>query len=355
MKSFHPDTESRFLLRCFDLARLGAGKVSPNPTVGAVLVYEGRIIGEGFHQQYGGAHAEVNALNAVSREDEALIPKSTLYVSLEPCCVFGKTPPCTDLILAKGIPRVVVSNLDRSPAVNGLGLQKLREAGVEVHAGHLETEGAPHCDIRNTFASLGRPYILLKYAQSEDGFLGPEGGSLWMTNEVSRRLVHKWRGETDAILVGSNTLLADNPSLTNRHFYGKSPLRLVLDRPGTLPRTLRVFDEQAPTWVFTENPESYEGRQANVRIFSAPFGTNVLPYVLECLAKERLTSLMVEGGGKLLKSLIAQSLWDEARVFKAPLFLEKGVEAPSLSGELTEVEELLADRLFVWKNPEHLR
>lgn len=355
MKSFHPEVESRFLRRCFDLAKLGAGRVSPNPTVGAVLVYDGRIIGEGFHQKHGAAHAEVNAIHAVSPEDEALISKSTLYVSLEPCCVYGKTPPCTDLILSKGIPRVVISNLDHSPAVNGLGVKKLIEAGVEVHTGHLEEEGAPFCEIRNTFVSLDRPYILLKYARSEDHFLGPEDGSLWMTNEVSRRLVHKWRGECDAILVGTNTLMTDNPSLTNRHYYGKNPVRIVLDREGSLPPTHRVFYEQAPTWVFTENPENYAGRQAHVRIFPASFGTNVLPLVLQCLAKEKLTSLMVEGGGKLLKSLIALSLWDEARVFKAPVFLGTGIEAPFLSGELKEVKDLRTDRLFVWKNPEPLR
>lgn len=239
MKSFDPERENPFLRRCFDLAKLGAGNVSPNPMVGAVLVHQGRIIGEGFHSHYGGPHAEVEAVRSVSPSDQSLIRESTLYVSLEPCCVHGRTPPCTNLILDMGIPRVVISNLDESPGVNGKGIRLLEEAGVEVHTHVLEDEGLPYSRIRNTFVRNRRPYIVLKYARSADGFLGRENESVWLTNGISKRLVHKWRSEVDAILVGTQTLRVDDPGLTNRLYFGKSPIRLVLDREASLPEPFR--------------------------------------------------------------------------------------------------------------------
>lgn len=352
MKFFLPVEEDRYLSRCFDLARLGAGKVSPNPMVGAVLVYEGRIIGEGYHRQWGGPHAEVEAIRSVSEADRILIPMSTLYVSLEPCCTTGRTPPCTDLIIESGIPRVVIANLDKTPGVNGLGIKQLEQAGVEVHQGIRDAEGLSFSKIRNTFVTKERPFILLKYAQSEDGFLGPEGKALWMTNEVSRRLLHKWRSETDAILVGTKTLLIDNPSLTNRFFFGKSPVRLVLDKNGTLPGDLKVLsDQQAPTWIFTENPGSFSRCPENVRVVSSPFGKEFFPFLMKYLAKEGISSLLVEGGQQTLSAFLHEGLWDETRIFTAPLQMGKGLKAP-VPGSLPPSFELdiLGDRLQVWEN-----
>jgi len=334
MKKFSPVEENRFIRRCFDLARLGAGKVSPNPMVGAVLVCDGRIIGEGFHRKPGNPHAEVEAIRSVRVTDRGLISKSTLYVSLEPCCTAGRTPPCTNLIIEIGIPRVVVANLDKTPEVNGLGIKQLENAGVEVHTGILETEGIPFSGIRNTFVTKDRPYVLLKYAQSEDGFLGPEEKPLWMTNEVSRRLVHKWRSESDAILVGTKTLLTDNPSLTNRLFFGKSPVRLVLDKDGALPGDLTVFtDGQAPTWVIP-----------------TPSREDLIPFLMKYLAKEGITSLLVEGGQKTLSAFLDTGCWDEARVFTAPVRLGRGLKAPLPQSPSARELEVLGDRLRIWEN-----
>lgn len=330
MNFFDPEREIPFLYRCFDLARLGAGKVSPNPMVGAVLAHGGRIIGEGFHGQHGGPHAEVEAVRSVRPEDRHLIAQSTLYVSLEPCCIFGRTPPCTNLILDMGIPRVVVSNLDQTPGVNGMGIRQLREAGVEVHTGICEQEGAPFSDIRNVFAGLGQPYVLLKFAQSADGYIGQEGKSVWLTGEPSKRLVHKWRSETDAILVGTQTLRVDNPALTNRLYFGKSPIRLVMDPGGDLPSALRVFDQTAPTWVFTEKPEKYTGKKGADQVVKAPFNQEFLPFLKNFLVKANVTSLLVEGGAHLLNQFLDAGWWNEARVLTAPIYLSDGIAAPKI-------------------------
>ena len=350
MEFFNQERESLFLRRCFDLARLGAGSVSPNPMVGAVLVHEGRIIGEGYHRKHGGPHAEVEAIRSVSPADRPFMGKSTLYVSLEPCCVHGRTPPCTDLILEMGIPRVVISNLDESPGVNGKGVRQLKEAGVDVHIHALEEEGLPYSRIRNTFVSKDRPYILLKYARSADGFLGRENESVWLTNAISKRLVHKWRSEVDAILVGTQTIRVDNPELTNRLYFGKTPIRLVLDREGSLPRRLAVFNEDAPTWIFTQSPGEFADTEGPFRVIPAPFEENLIPFLLRYLAENNVTSLLVEGGRKLLNSFIEGGWWDEARVLEAQVCLGQGIYAPKLPGEPAATFEVLSDRLFVWKN-----
>ncbi|MBK7407645.1 MAG: bifunctional diaminohydroxyphosphoribosylaminopyrimidine deaminase/5-amino-6-(5-phosphoribosylamino)uracil reductase RibD [Saprospirales bacterium] len=349
MKLFPSAQDALFIRRCFDLARLGAGRVSPNPMVGAVLVHEGRVIGEGYHRQYGGPHAEVEAIRSVSAEDKPLISKSTLYVSLEPCCVHGRTPPCTNLIMEMGIPQVVISNMDRSPGVNGKGVQQLRDAGVEVQTGILEDEGRPYSAIRNCFVRENRPYIVLKYAQSADGFLGRENESVWLTNAVSRRLLHKWRSEVDAILVGTQTLRVDNPALTNRLHFGKSPIRLVLDREGTLPRTLRVFDSEAPTWVFTESPDDFPEPGETMRIIPAPFGDDLIPFLLNYLAANNITSLFVEGGRKMLFSFLEGGWWDEARVLEAPVWLNQGIYAPKVPGQPVSLQQVQSDKLYVWR------
>jgi diaminohydroxyphosphoribosylaminopyrimidine deaminase / 5-amino-6-(5-phosphoribosylamino)uracil reductase len=347
---FETTHEAPFLRRCFDLARLGAGGVAPNPMVGAVLVNAGRIIGEGYHRQHGGPHAEVEAIRSVQPSDRALISESTLYVSLEPCCIYGRTPPCTNLILEMGIPRVVIANLDLTPGVNGQGVRQLREAGVEVHTGVLEAEGEPFCRIRNCFVSRNRPYVILKYAQSADGYLGRVNEKLWLSDEVSKRLVHKWRSETGAILAGTHTLRVDDPELTNRLFYGKSPVRLALDQAGTLPSDRKVFHRGVPTWVFTENPDAFAKMPNTLRVITAPFGQGLIPFILEKLAEEKITSLMVEGGQKLLAAFIEGGWWDEARTLVAPVYLGGGIPAPTLPGKPQETMQFSADRLLLWEN-----
>ena len=350
MKSFPSELDALFIRRCFDLASLGAGRVSPNPMVGSVLVYQGRVIGEGYHRQYGGPHAEVEAIRSVSVKDQPFIKESTLYVSLEPCCVQGRTPACTNLILEMGIPRVVISNMDLSPGVNGKGVQQLKDAGVEVHTGILEEEGLPYSGIRNCFVSQNRPYIILKYAQSTDGFLGRENESVWLTNDTSKRLVHKWRAEVDAILVGTQTIRMDNPALTNRLYFGKSPIRLVLDREGTLPRTLKVFDGSAPTWIFTESPEDYPESTSDMRVIPTSFGDGLIPFLLTYLSENKITSLFVEGGRKMLFSFLEGGWWDEARVLEAPIWLGQGIYAPTIPGQPVRVQQIQSDKLYVWKN-----
>ena len=335
--------------RCFDLARLGAGNVSPNPMVGAVLVCDDRIIGEGFHRQYGQAHAEVNAVNNVRPEDRHLVPKATLYVSLEPCCIFGKTPPCTNLILEHRIPSVVISCLDQTPGVAGRGVEILRAAGVEVITGVLQAEGQRLSAIRNTFVSQQRPYIILKFAQTKDHFLGPEDGSqYWITNAFSKRLVHRWRSESDAVLVGTNTALSDNPQLTNRLYFGKSPLRVVVDRTGRLPDTLALFDGTSPTLVFTELINVVARK--NLEYISIPFDKNLVRQILAHLADRKCTSLIVEGGTRILQAFLDAGLWDEARVFTGTKYLFKGIPAPLLPVAPAYSQSIAGDLLEVFFN-----
>ncbi|MCO6488882.1 MAG: bifunctional diaminohydroxyphosphoribosylaminopyrimidine deaminase/5-amino-6-(5-phosphoribosylamino)uracil reductase RibD [Phaeodactylibacter sp.] len=339
----------RFMQRCFDLARLGAGKVSPNPMVGAVLEYQGRIIGEGFHQYYGQAHAEVNALASVLPADRPFIPHSTLYVSLEPCDIYGNTPPCTQLIIQKKIPRVVLSCFDHSPGVDGAGAERLRNAGVEVIVGVLGEEGRRLSLPRNTFVRRQRPYVILKYAQSKNGVFAPPGNrQLWLTNEYSRRLTHKWRSETDALLIGANTALADDPKLTNRHYFGGSPLRVVLDREGTLPRALSVFDGQSPTLIFTEmNPPPPAD---NLGYCPVSFDGQLAGNVLKELARRKISTLMVEGGIRTLQHFIKAGLWDEARVFIAGSYVAEGRMAPLLPEPPLEARRLGNDELLLFRN-----
>ncbi len=338
-------THEAYMRRCFDLARLGAGNVSPNPMVGAVLVHQDRIIGEGFHRQYGQAHAEVNTVNSVRAQDRHLLPEATLYVSLEPCCIFGKTPPCTNLILEHRIPKVVISCLDQTPGVAGKGVEILRAAAVEVVTGVLEAEGQHLSAIRNTFVSQQRPYVILKFAQTKDRFIGPEDGSqFWITNAYAKRLVHRWRSECDAILVGTNTALSDDPQLTNRLYFGKSPLRVVVDKSLRLPRTLALFDGTTPTLVFTERKDVLDG---NLEYTSIVFDQNFVPQILARLAEKKCTSLLVEGGTRLLQAFLDAGIWDEAKVFTGTKYLFKGIPSPlmpvapaysqSIAGDLLEV------------------
>lgn len=341
--------EEKYMARCIELARGGEGYTAPNPMVGAVIVHKGKIIGEGFHRKCGEAHAEVNAI--VSVRDEALLRDSTIYVSLEPCSHYGKTPPCAELIIKKGIPRVVVGTLDPFPEVSGRGIRMLREAGIEVVTGVLEEEARALNSAFMTFQIRKRPYIYLKWAQSADGFMdacradASEPPVLLSSAETLRR-VHRLRSEVAAIMVGTRTALLDNPSLTVRHWTGHSPVRVVLDRTLKLPAGSHLLDGSVRTVVFTAvEAES----RPNVEYVRVDFGQEVLPQVLQYLYVQKLNSLMVEGGAELLGSFLDAGLWDEAWVETAPVALGTGVKAPVVSGVLVGSEQRHGHLLETWK------
>lgn len=340
-----------FIRRCFDLARLGAGSVSPNPMVGAVLVHAGRIIGEGYHQRYGGAHAEVNAVASVAESDRGLIPQSTLYVSLEPCCIYGKTPPCTNLIIQQKIPKVVISCLDLTPEVSGKGVEILRAQGIEVITGVLEAEGKALAAARNVSVRENRPYVILKMAVTRNGFFAPQDRrQFWITQAPAKRLVHRWRAEVDAILVGTGTALADNPQLDNRHYFGKSPLRIVLDRDLKLPTSLFLFSDNQKTLVICDRAPA-SSPSNSLEYLSIAFDAHFWENLLSRLWHDyKLGVLLVEGGAKVLDSLISTGLWDEARVLEGDKTLEQGVAAPLIPGIPVKKIPLGLDELKVYRN-----
>lgn len=323
------DLHQEYMFRCLELARHGAGFVSPNPMVGAVLVYQNRIIGEGWHQMYGGPHAEVNCIRSVSQADEHLIPNSTLYVSLEPCAHFGKTPPCSHLIIEKKIHRVVVACSDPFEAVNGKGIQLLEQAGIEVMTGVLEKEAM---DLNNRFFCFhqqNRPYIILKWAQSSDGFIaGISEDRLLITHEQTNRLVHRWRSEEAAILIGTETAIKDNPSLTNRYWLGKSPLRLVVDRQLRLPENLVMFRDGNPVIIFNEQKNDQQGELRFVKINT---DQSFIDQLFVYCYQNGIQSILVEGGAKLLQSFIDADQWDEARIItNTTLQVGSGLPAPMI-------------------------
>jgi diaminohydroxyphosphoribosylaminopyrimidine deaminase/5-amino-6-(5-phosphoribosylamino)uracil reductase len=335
--------------RCLELALLGAGHTAPNPMVGAVLVHEDRIIGEGYHRQYGHAHAEVNCIAAVKGEDRPFIAQSTLYVSLEPCAHHGKTPPCADLVIEKNIPRVVVGCRDPFPQVDGKGIDKLLAAGVEVTTGILERE-CIHLNRRFfTFHILHRPFILLKWAQSANGKIAGVGRTL-ISNEYTNRLVHKWRSEEAAILVGSRTALLDDPALTVRWWKGPDPVRVVIDTTLRLPRTLQLFDRQTPTIVF--NTLRHE-EEENLLYYQLATDSSLVHQVVLALHHLKIQSVLIEGGARLLQSFIDEGYWDEARVItNNELEIPEGLAAP-VPGErrLLSCETLFSDTIRYYKNP----
>jgi len=343
--------DEQYMRRAFDLALLGLGYVSPNPSVGAVLVYQNRIIGEGWYQKDGGPHAEVNAINSVLPEDKQYIHKSTIYVSLEPCCIYGRTPPCTSLIIKEKIPRVVISVIDKTPGVAGNGLQLLKKEGIEVITGILEKEGAKISEYRNHFVSKQRPYVILKYAQSKDGFMAKEGEQIWLSNKFLKRLVHKWRSEVDAIMVGMNTAKIDNPQLSNRLYFGKSPLRIVLDRNLSLTKSLNLLDNTLPTWIITNQIEAPPNSE-NTFYHHIPFNEQLFERILQLLTKHNCTTLIVEGGAKLLDTALKSEYWDEIRILESNKYLESGIKAPQISSPITSEIKVLDNNLkLVRKNP----
>jgi diaminohydroxyphosphoribosylaminopyrimidine deaminase/5-amino-6-(5-phosphoribosylamino)uracil reductase len=314
--------------RCLELAQLGKGYVAPNPMVGAVLVHEGHIIGEGRHEQWGQAHAEVNCLDSVKDEDRKLIPEATMYVSLEPCAHHGKTPPCALRLVQEKVKEVIISNPDPFEQVSGKGLQILGEHGIKTKTGVLEKEGAWVNRRFFSFHKHKRPYIILKWAQTEQGYFAPLDRSRFqITNKHSMQLVHKWRTEEAAILVGHQTALNDNPQLTARLWQGKQPLRIVLDKNLKLPHSLNVFNSDADTWVINEQKEE---QKENISFVKLKFDEILLTRLMQKLYEANILSLIVEGGATLLQSFIDMELWDEARVFSADVLLPEGIEAPTL-------------------------
>lgn len=320
-------TDERYMTRCLQLAVLGAGNVAPNPMVGAVLVYEDRIIGEGCHEKYGSAHAEVNCIASVKNDDIQLIEKSTLYVSLEPCNHYGKTPPCSELIIDKKIPKVIIGCKDILKDVAGKGILKLQRAGVDVTTGILETQSIELNKRFFTFHEKFRPYIILKWAQSVNSKIGLPGKRVFITNEYTNRLVHKWRSEEAAILVGTNTVLTDDPSLTVRLWEGKSPVRMLIDRDLKVPLNMRVYNSDSRTIVFNLKKNLSEENITYVKLGNEKFLQSVVAHLFEI----NIQSVIVEGGRKILQSFIDAGLWDEARVItNKELTIEGGVDAPQI-------------------------
>lgn len=347
-----------YMDRCIDLATHGEGLVHPNPMVGSVIVSGGRIIGEGYHHCYGGAHAEVEAIRSV--KDASALRDSTLYVNLEPCSHHGKTPPCSDLIVASGIPRVVIGALDSNPKVAGKGIERLRSAGIEVITG-VEARASRWIN-RNffTFHERQRPYILLKWAATEDGFIDIARNETfkpeihWITDTKLRRLVHRWRSDTGAIVVGANTVINDNPELTTRYWPGRNPLRVVLDPEGRLTTAHKVFDAQSQTWVYTSDPRPYEGHP-DVIVKRVPGTLKALPQqIIRDLYMHGIQSVTIEGGKVTLDSFIRQGLWDEARIFTGAKRFGHGTKAPDIQGSEMARFGLGSDLLRICFNSENL-
>ena len=368
--------------RCIDLAKQAAGKVSPNPMVGAVLVYENRIIGEGYHEFYGGPHAEVNCIRSVKEPDHHLVHEAVLYVSLEPCAHFGKTPPCADLIIQSQIKKVVVGCRDPFVEVNGRGIEKLLSAGIETVNGILEGE----CQELNkrffTVHIRHRPYVILKWAQTRNSKIAEHHATsagendidknittrrsiesvlpdrLLITNEYTNRLVHKWRSEESSILVGTNTAFLDDPELTNRYWPGPSPIRLVLDMDLKLPSSLKMFnDKKTFTIVFNVRQHqldisSLEKGGTGLGFYQVTTDVSIVHQVLNALQQLKVASVMVEGGAKLLQSFIDEGLWDEARVItNNELEVTAGLSAPLLSNhELLDEVKIMSDQIHYFAN-----
>lgn len=336
---------SKYMQRALDLAGLGIGKVSPNPMVGCVIVHRQKIVGEGWHQHYGGPHAEVNAIKSV--DDPEVLASSTLFVNLEPCAHYGKTPPCTELIITSGIKKVVIANIDPNPMVAGKGVEQLRKSGIEVIEGVLRERG----EFLNRRFFTGhrqhRPYIILKWAETADGFIArTDFDSKWISNECSRQLVHQYRTQEDAVLVGRNTAQYDNPELTVRHWEGRNPIRIVLDPNLVLSNKLKLFDGSVLTLCYNHVSNKDEDK---LKYIKSP-KRGLLEFIWDDLFKRNIQSVMVEGGGKLLISLIKENYWDEARVFTASKEFGEGINAPVISTGHYEERKISGDLLKTYFN-----
>lgn len=339
-----------YIQRCLDLAQNGLGSTYPNPMVGSVIVYQGKIIGEGWHQKAGEPHAEVNAINSV--KNKSLLTKSTIYVSLEPCSHFGKTPPCSDLIIQHKIPTVIIGTVDPNDKVAGKGIEKLQKAGIKVKVGVLEKECRELNKRFFTFHTKKRPYIILKWAESADGFLSPlnkkEQKPVWITNVYARQLVHKWRTEEQAILVGTKTVLDDNPQLNARDWFGKNPIRIILDRSGKISEDYAVKKGSQKSIILTE--QEILTKDENCIYENLIFGEQLPEKISNLLYQYQIQSVIIEGGRQTLQSFIDADLWDEARIFKGNIILHQGTKAPILKGEIVVKQKSINDELIIIKS-----
>jgi|ERR1035437_5656167 diaminohydroxyphosphoribosylaminopyrimidine deaminase/5-amino-6-(5-phosphoribosylamino)uracil reductase len=332
-----------FMQRCIDLAYNGLGKVAPNPMVGAVLVNGGMIIGEGFHHEYGKPHAEVNAINDAEKRIGTIPENSTLYVNLEPCNHHGKTPPCTELIINKGIRRIVIGCIDPNEKVTGKGIERLQNSGCDVLIGIKANDCRALNKTFITYHEKHRPYIILKWAQSKDGYISSGHQSEkreWISNDYSRKLTHNWRSESQAIMVGTNTVLYDNPSLNSRDWNRQNPIRISLDKELRLPKNMNIFDQSIPTIIFTDKKSS---SFKNLEYININFSENVIENILKELYNRNIQSLIVEGGSTLLNSFLINNYWDESRVFVGKIILGKGIKAPEISGNYKQSEPIEND------------
>ena len=336
-------THEYYIKRCLEIAKNGLGSTRPNPMVGCVIVVDEKIIGEGYTSPYGGNHAEVNAIRSVKNKN--LLEKATLYVTLEPCSHFGKTPPCSDLIIKHKIQKVVIGCIDENAKVAGNGIKALQNSGCHVTVGVLEKECKNHHKRFLTFHNKKRPFIILKWAQSLDGFISPNPNTpvkledaqpTWITNTYSRQLVHKWRVEEQAILVGTNTVLMDNPTLTSRDWIGENPIRVVIDRRNRLSNKFNVFNNEAKTIKITRGEIN--------------FSKDVAKQICEVLFNNDITSLIVEGGSKTIQTFIDENMWDEARIFTGRISFENGIKAPNIKGTLISEENFMTDILKTYQN-----
>jgi diaminohydroxyphosphoribosylaminopyrimidine deaminase/5-amino-6-(5-phosphoribosylamino)uracil reductase len=344
------DNHEQYIARCIELAKNGFGTTYPNPMVGSVIVYNGEIISEGWHQKAGEPHAEVNAIHSV--KNPSLLDKATIYVSLEPCSHFGKTPPCCDLIIKNKIPNVVIGTVDSNIKVAGNGIKRLQEAGINVVVGVLEKE----CYELNrrffTFHEKKRPYIILKWAQTQDSFIAPtekeELKPVWITNVQSRQLVHKWRTEEQAILVGTQTVIDDNPQLNARDWEGNNPIRIVIDQRNRIPKTAHIWDNKIKTIVFSN--ENSIPPSANTIVEVIDFQQNIAPQIVEKLYQHQIQSVIIEGGAQTLQTFIDATLWDEARIFIGNSTFGTGKKAPVLNTSLSTKERIGTDELLIIRN-----
>jgi diaminohydroxyphosphoribosylaminopyrimidine deaminase/5-amino-6-(5-phosphoribosylamino)uracil reductase len=339
-------THSRYMRRALDLAKYGQGEVSPNPMVGCVIIHNEKIIGEGWHKKFGGAHAEVNAVDSVA--DKGLLTESIFYISLEPCSFHGKTPACTDLILKYKPKLVVIASKDPNPKVSGTGIKVLENAGIEVVYGVLEEEAIALN--KQFFVSIikNRPYIILKWAQTEDGFIARINfDSKWISNEQSRQLVHKWRTEEDAILVGYNTVIYDDPQLTARNWQGRSPTRVVIDPKLELNHSLKIFEGVEKVYVINTVTNQLKDNIENVKVSSE----NLILDMLSFLWEQNIGSIIIEGGEKTINSFLKEGLWDEARIFTSATTFGEGITAPKIENEADEEQNIMGDRLITIYNP----
>jgi len=347
MKSQHHHTDELFMKRALELALLGRGYVSPNPLVGCVIVHNNVIVSEGWHKKFGEAHAEVNAIQAL--EDKSILKESTVYVNLEPCSHVGKTPPCADLLIHHHVKKVVIANLDSNPLVAGEGIKKMRASGIEVITGILEKEGRELNKRFFTYIEKQRPYIILKWAETSDGFIARENyDSKWISTEYSRQLVHKWRTEEDAVLVGTRTSFHDNPQLNVRDWTGRNPVRIILDRFLRLSDKLNVFDRSQQTLCYNVLKHEEHANLSLIRVEEE----NFISHVVVDLVKQKIQSVIIEGGTTTLQLFLDAGLWDEARLFITDKSFSKGIQAPRIHGNLISQEAVFNDTLRIY-HPVH--